>query len=256
MGRARPDVLGKTFNRWTPVRIAVDGEKQKARRWWCRCSCPDGTERAVSEEHLLSGRSASCGCLKRENVSKRLTGSGIDLVGKVFDDLTVNQRAGQGRWLCSCACGTPSVVVTQATLLRSSFRRSCGCLNSYRMLSDITGKRFHRLVARTPPSFSRSNKWLCDCDCGTKGHAINRQALGTVQSCGCILIERKFNGSLFEVDGRFVLVDVRGGMKPDFVAECLEAKPEPDPGITLIPAMPNEHPRPWPTLPVRRDIAA
>ena len=61
--RAR-DITGKTFGRLTalePQPIRMQGSVM----WKCRCTC--GTECLVSYNQLLSGKTASCGCRRKEH---------------------------------------------------------------------------------------------------------------------------------------------------------------------------------------------
>lgn len=61
------DITGKQFGRWTAVQRAdKPSYKGKRRRnfWLCRCVC--GREKVVECEHLLRGRSRSCGCIISE----------------------------------------------------------------------------------------------------------------------------------------------------------------------------------------------
>src|ERR1019366_6802124 len=52
--------IGDTFGRLTVVR---EGERRRkyARFWFCLCEC--GKEALVSQSHLTSGHTGSCGCL-------------------------------------------------------------------------------------------------------------------------------------------------------------------------------------------------
>lgn len=61
------DRAGMRFGRWLVVHRANTGRHVK---WLCRCDC--GTERAVSGTDLQSGKSASCGCVKRERAGMTL----------------------------------------------------------------------------------------------------------------------------------------------------------------------------------------
>lgn len=65
--RCAGDLTGKSFGRWTVVRLAEVCRKQ--RFWEVRCSC--GTEgRRVSTAELSRGKSQSCGCHHSESVTK------------------------------------------------------------------------------------------------------------------------------------------------------------------------------------------
>ena len=54
----------------------------------------------------------------------------IDLKGRIFGRLTVDKYAGEGRWLCRCACGTERSVLGKS--LHTGHTRSCGCLSNER----------------------------------------------------------------------------------------------------------------------------
>jgi hypothetical protein len=63
-------MIGQRFGRW--VVEAAAGSHQnpcgsKVRMWHCRCDC--GTERAVRQVHLRTGKSRSCGCWQAERTS-------------------------------------------------------------------------------------------------------------------------------------------------------------------------------------------
>ena len=59
-----------------------------------------------------------------------------------------------------------------------------------RKASDITGERFGMLVARKRVGTDKYGYplWLCDCDCGYKGHIVSISHLrdGGTQSCTCL----------------------------------------------------------------------
>jgi hypothetical protein len=63
-----------------------------------------------------------------------------------------------------------------------------------RVRSDLTNRRFGRLVAIAPARQAKSGKiiWLCRCDCG-KMHEVKVDNLtgGHTQSCGCLVSECK-----------------------------------------------------------------
>jgi hypothetical protein len=63
-----------------------------------------------------------------------------------------------------------------------------------RIIRDIVGQRFGRLVAVSQTSERRHRKvvWKCQCDCGNVAYHVSRDLLvGHVQSCGCFSAERR-----------------------------------------------------------------
>lgn len=64
------DLTGKTFNRWFVIEQAPSDPARSQTLWRCRCSCGVVRE-AVAYCSLTSGRSGSCGCVKREQGEKR-----------------------------------------------------------------------------------------------------------------------------------------------------------------------------------------
>lgn len=60
------DLMGQTFGRLTVVGRAPRNRQGRA-QWHCRCVC--GGETTVRSDVLRRGRSASCGCMKREIVA-------------------------------------------------------------------------------------------------------------------------------------------------------------------------------------------
>jgi hypothetical protein len=57
------DMTGQTFGRLVVIERAANGAKGNA-RWLCRCQC--GGQKVVSGLNLRSGKTQSCGCLRRE----------------------------------------------------------------------------------------------------------------------------------------------------------------------------------------------
>lgn len=108
----------------------------------CRCAC--GVEKEVSVQHLRSGRSRSCGCVRKlhvlvpsQHVPYRAAWSAggqrhvIDMTGTTVGFLTVRKPASVpsgagGWWECECACGTTQV--RRGADLRKGKASSCGCM--------------------------------------------------------------------------------------------------------------------------------
>lgn len=62
------DLTGQKFSRLTVVRLEGKNASNQ-RKWLCRCEC--GKEKTVMQQHLRSGNTQSCGCLRVER-SKEL----------------------------------------------------------------------------------------------------------------------------------------------------------------------------------------
>ena len=180
--------IGDRFGRWTVAGEAVLTER-KERKWLCRCDC--GTERYVLERSLLYGGSVSCGCLRKERASET---NSPDLTGQRFGQLTVirrveNTKHAAAQWLCKCDCGADYVV--QGSLLVTGRRTRCsGKVHEKNYAySDVTGRRFGRLVALYPSRrYDKSGSviWRCKCDCGNEiDVAYNTLMYTNQKSCGC-----------------------------------------------------------------------
>jgi len=59
------DLTNRVFSRWT-VREFAHRDQHKTAYWFCECSCPARTRKAVRGSRLVSGLSTSCGCFKLE----------------------------------------------------------------------------------------------------------------------------------------------------------------------------------------------
>ena len=67
------DLKGQKFGRWTVLNRAKNNSRNDA-CWFCACEC--GVNKIVSGVSLRSGRTQSCGCIHREQTSKRATTHG------------------------------------------------------------------------------------------------------------------------------------------------------------------------------------
>lgn len=128
------DLSDQVFGRWY-VEYQSDYAYKYNRRipmWHCRCSC--GTERDVSEQSLVTHKSISCGCYRKEQ--HKLSASFEDLTGCKFGYWTVLRRVddkfypGGGRaimWECECVCHKKHIVA--GCMLKAGISKSCGCVS-------------------------------------------------------------------------------------------------------------------------------
>ena len=111
------DLTGERFGKL--LVLVREGSKSKFAYWRCRCDC--GTEKVIRGVNLTTGRSASCGCVHKH-----------DLTGCIFSKLTVlklesnTDPVSHNRyWLCRCDCGTVKKI--PQSHLTGKRVRSCGC---------------------------------------------------------------------------------------------------------------------------------
>lgn len=137
---ATRDLTGKRFGRLLAVEPA--GSKNGARMWKCACDC--GSIVFKSTESLCTGHVKSCGCLRRDVMSKLLT---KDLAGRRFGRLTVIKRSGTSKshsvvWLCRCDCG--NLCEISSTCLIHGHTRSCGCYGiERRTAASVAANKTH-----------------------------------------------------------------------------------------------------------------
>ena len=178
--------------------------------WKCVCDC--GNEVYVSGNSLGRGKTRSCGCLVRRN-----------LTGKRFGKLIAvepTQRRYQRCiiWKCWCDCGNYTYV--KSTELSYGHKKSCGCLHSL-YGGDLSGRRFGKLFVVEPTKRRKNGKivWKCICDCGKDAYVpTDSLTSGNTKSCGCLMSENLVG----QVFGRLTVVRKAEGLRyyGCFVWEC------------------------------------
>lgn len=165
------DLAGRKFGDLIAIK-RIKSKDGRHRRWMCKCSCGKITKPLVI--NLTKGRTKSCGCKRRTN----LTGK---KVGRLTAIKPTKIRVGSCvKWLCKCDCGNFTKVNSHA--LTSSQTLSCGCINS----PNLSGKIFGKLtVIKKGKNIKGQQFWICKCECGyfTKT-TTGRLNFGTSISCG------------------------------------------------------------------------
>lgn len=123
------DLTGQRFGRLVCVSPAGTQERKGVVLWNCRCDC--GNLCQAPSAQLTKGYKKSCGCLGHPPLK--------DFVGKRFGKLVVTEYSGKSsgmhRWKCICDCGNETTV--GQTLLQNGRTKSCGCLQSKRILQNL-----------------------------------------------------------------------------------------------------------------------
>ena len=148
---------GRRFGKWVTLDepAVIKGRKAVL----CRCDC--GTVRFVQENKLLSGRSKSCGC-SRKNAGGRIR---KDITGQKFRELTALYPTAQRNqkqsviWHCRCNCGNEVDVAYDVLVYGSQL--SCGCMKQrqrqqfHQGVGYVDGTAVARIRERKP---RRDNK--------------------------------------------------------------------------------------------------
>ena len=95
---------------------------EKIGKGYFTCLCDCGNTKRIRCDHVLNGRTVSCGCQANKECYK-------DLTGMKFERLTVLSKAYKKGyvvyWNCKCDCGTETIVSSHN--LTSKSVKSCGC---------------------------------------------------------------------------------------------------------------------------------
>ena len=129
------DLTGQDFSYWHVIERAENRPGGRA-YWKCKCTAC-GKEKEVSGNHLRSGKTTNCGCIRNEKFRQM---SIKDEQGKTYGFLYVERMATEEEkprndrtgvyWNCTCLkCGRKNVIVF-GDYLRKGNTKSCGCINS------------------------------------------------------------------------------------------------------------------------------
>ena len=111
MGKVN-DISGKIFGRWKVLGMHPERNSGRNVQWYCVCSC--GTNRVLSGNVLINGKSSSCGCYRDEvrHLAHNIhggTGSKIYSVfqgmkNRCYNDKSEHFHSYGGRGICVSDC--------------------------------------------------------------------------------------------------------------------------------------------------------
>lgn len=176
------DLTGQHFGELIVISRGSNTKDNQA-QWNCKCSC--GKELLISSKTLRKGSIFSCGC-KRITRCKDISNQKFGLL--IAIEPIGHDNSNKKLWKCRCDCGNEKII--RASDLIAGKIKSCGCLKTEVLSSDLTGKRFGYLTAikQIGQGKRKDFLWLCKCDCG--GEIIvstNNLTSGNTQSCGCLV---------------------------------------------------------------------
>lgn len=193
------DLTGQRFDKLLVLGLDPEHRTNPSGKivWKCQCDCGtivyktrDSLMRPLTT-NVVKACSKQCGAI---------IPNGTRFTRLVVLD-TIIDKNNQPICLCQCDCGKQIMVPPNRLKLQQT--KSCGCYkiermseigkaNSYK--SDITNKRFGRLIAIEPTEkrLSRSVVWKCQCDCGNIYYtSVSRLNSGhTVQCDKCKTISK------------------------------------------------------------------
>lgn len=106
-----------------------------------------------------------------------------------FGLLTAATPASSTKWNCLCDCGNSVEVLTYN--LKNGNTKSCGCRKYSGLLpkqpSNLTGRRFSRLLVISKGALPGT--WICLCDCGVRKQIKGSDLQSGTKSCGCMYWE-------------------------------------------------------------------
>ena len=170
------NLTGQRFGKLIAIK-PTDERRNGSVVWECKCDC--GNTAYVQANNLRSGKTTSCGCAGREDLSDQRFGmlTAINPTGE--------RRNGHVVWECKCDCGNTAFV--RAYYLKEGKTTSCGCTRGRKPV-DLTGQRFGRLTAIKLSDERRNGRivWECKCDCGSIAFVTTHDLRGgKTTSCGC-----------------------------------------------------------------------
>lgn len=123
-------LIGKRSERLVVTSYSHKDEKYKQRYWNCVCDC--GNTIKVNTSDFNKGSTRSCGCLKKESLSKNGKKGMVDLTGQKINRWFVKgkdeikSKNNRVYWNCVCDCGKEKSIL--AYNLKKGLSKSCGCI--------------------------------------------------------------------------------------------------------------------------------
>ena len=175
------DYTGRTFGKWTA--ISRDLSQKRPMKWWCRCEC--GTEKSIYMRNLKAGFSTQC-------VDCQGTASSAPYIGKKFHFLTFLESKkinGKRVYVARCDCGTIRTFKVSPT---SGKYKGCGRCHLTRNHIHSVGSKIGQKIGRLKilDHDTATQRYLCECECGTQKWMLTDAFKAQNPSCGCALREK------------------------------------------------------------------
>lgn len=174
----RPVVkVGDKFGEWTVL-------EPQGKKILCECSCEEHTQKLVYKYDLLDGKSASCGCSKKNKDLPDVK------EGDVFGRWTILKVDGVFSE-CECSCDEHTKKRVKNYTLQTGASTCCGCIKKEENKAAVEiGKMYYnwKVIAHAGRDSFGSNLIECECQCEKKTRTtmtISTLLRGRSKRCGC-----------------------------------------------------------------------
>ena len=115
------NLTGMKFGMWNVLELDRNKIGNSGQKYWiCKCEC--GNIRSVSGVSLRNGRSTSCGCVNKSDISNKIIGK----LTVIKRDDEKSRLSGRSYWICKCECGNITSISYDSLIYGNC--NSCGCL--------------------------------------------------------------------------------------------------------------------------------
>lgn len=131
-------IIGEKYGRLKileKVEDYISPKGERRRQYLCLCDC--GNTTVVLDTCIKKGTTTSCGCYKKELLSKNLR---EDFSGKIFGKITIlsfhhSDKYHYGVWNCVCECGRE--FISRGADIKKGKIKSCGCLQESFIANEL-----------------------------------------------------------------------------------------------------------------------
>jgi hypothetical protein len=135
---------GQRFGRLTVISATEERDVCGRIKWLCECNCKNKTKVKVSTSELHEN--SSCGCIRREKASQRLSENFHDLTGMRFGFLEVISKSeikSPHGVLWNCYCHNCNTLV-QYPILGVNLKKNIVFHNQYFLFQKVLQDLFHK----------------------------------------------------------------------------------------------------------------
>lgn len=143
-------LIGQRFGRLTVLNRDLSKPIGRGNESYWNCKCDCGNQVSIIKKSLISGKTKSCGCLRKDLLREKNT---LNLTNKKFGKVialnNTNQLNGHHSYIWKCQCDCGNIFYTSAEYLQSGHVNSCGCF----ILSSRGQKKIENILKQADIPF-------------------------------------------------------------------------------------------------------